>query len=180
MYLMPCQLLNLSYASGIILGAEINIYKSVSASVEGGTFFQGTGNTAKVNLKYYLPLNEIDGRYEIRHYVALEYAYKNQQYGVSDKIEGPPKQDVNYTEDKFISTGNLKVGSSWSRKKSWFMDFYVGAGVRYRVVRNTLTPYELDHIYHWHEGFIDRFTNSSCNGFCPSITIGWKVGYRFS
>ncbi len=176
-FILPCQLISGTYASGITAGTEFRLYRHWSASLEGGPYFH-TGYMAKVNLKYYLPV-VLDQNREKAWYGAIEYAYKQQAYSVTDQQTSPPQSDVKYDVRKHANTINLKIGVVLSRKGSFFMDTYAGLGMRYRVVTNDLYPGETDDFFHWHEGMIDQQSNAVADGWVPNIVIGWKIGYRY-
>jgi hypothetical protein len=52
-YIMPTQLINLSYSSGFTIGTEFRLYRNLSLTIEGGCFYT-PGFMAKANVKYYL------------------------------------------------------------------------------------------------------------------------------
>jgi hypothetical protein len=176
-YVMPCQVISGTYASGFTVGTEFQVYKRFSLTLEGGPFYE-PGYMAKGNIKYYLNGFK-DGKMEIKKYFAIEYAYKEQNYTAHDELKTPPKPKIDYSVYKFTNTVNLKVGFVATRKHSYYMDAYVGLGIRYRIVQNDLTQAQVDDLYHWHEGFVDSYTNANARGFAPSVTIGWKIGFRY-
>lgn len=174
---MPCQLISGTYADGVTLGTEFRVYHPLSLSLEAGPFFE-SGYMAKTNLKFYIPVS-IEDNMEQAPYIALEYAYKEQSYKVTDRLKGPPKSEVKYTVSKHANTVHLKLGAVMSRKGSVFMDMYVGLGIRYRVVDNSLLPDQEKTLYHRNEGFTARNTHDKCEGYALSIALGWKVGWRY-
>lgn len=176
-YIMPCQLLSGTYASGFTVGAEFRLTKRYSFSIEGGPFYE-PGYMFKTDIKYYLNGHK-DGHFAVKKYFGLEYAYKQQDYKVHDELTTPPKPGIDYSVYKFVNTGYLKYGMTISRPRSFYMDAYVGLGIRYRVVHNNLTAAQKDDLYHWHEGFVDSYTNGNARGFAPAISIGWKIGFRY-
>ena len=178
-YIMPTQLLNPAYSSGFALGTEFSLVRKFSLTLEGGCFYT-PGYMGKVNLKYYLA-GYIDhhGIAEASHYLGIEYAYKEQSYRVKDRLRDPPETPVNYHVYKYVNAFHFKYGKVVSLPRSVFMDMYVGVGVRYRVVRNTLLPGDEEKMYHMHESFIDNFSNSAAVGFMPSLAFGVKLGYRY-
>jgi hypothetical protein len=178
-YIMPAQLINLSYSLGFTVGTEFRAYRNFSLTIEGGCFYT-PGFMAKANVKYYL-LQRTDhvNRKERAYYFALEYAYKEQSYNVRDELREPPKTRLDYSVDKYVSTANIKFGKTLSRLHSWYIDLYFGAGIRYRIVHNSLLPGEKETLYHWNEGQVDGLTNDKAKNYLPNISLGVKLGYRY-
>lgn len=146
-------------------------------TLEAGNFYTN-GFMGKADAKCYLNNEFKDGKMEEKSYLAIEYAYKRQVYTANDSLKSVMK-NLDYSVYKFVNILNLKIGFTATRARSYYMDAYCGIGIRYRVVNNNLTSDQIADLYHWHEGFIDNFTNSSAHGISPSISLGWKIGYRY-
>jgi len=186
-YIMPLQLIPVAYSWGPGLGAEFWIYHHFSLTIDGSAFYKA-GYMARMNIKYYLPNIKLGGKKGIASYVALEYAYKKQAYSVQDNLyDGNyslSDSEVNYSVYKFVNIVNFKFGyvtkwfkPGWLRK--FYTDGYVGLGIRYKVVHNTLSPGQIRDLYHWNEGDIDNSSNSDWVGLAPSLSLGIKIGYRY-
>jgi hypothetical protein len=135
---------------------------------------------ARANLKYYLAHTR--GQKE-QPYLALEYGYKTQSYQGSDNLSaypgGQPGPAINYPVYKFVNTVSIKFGRTTCYHKWLYTDVYCGVGLRYKVAWNNLTTDQISRLYHWHEGFIESYSNSAGRGFTAALSLGAKIGYRF-
>ena len=159
------------------LGTEHNIYKDWSVLFTGGAYlYSAKGWIVKGEVKKYF-WNERPG---FRSYMSFEYYYSQYAYDQKDSIAMPPYEKVPYTITKYITGLRVKVGSVQLFTHGLSVEWYAGAGIRYRNALSTLTPSQYAHINYGEDDYgVNAYTSAVSRSIRPDIALGLRFGIRY-
>jgi len=133
------------------------------------------GALTKLEYKYYLNKNgQTSG-----NYFSAELLYKHQSYGTSDSILIQPFYSKDYHVDKDVGCFTIKFGEMKVYKRHLVVDSFVGLGIRYTSIRNSLTNEENKYMQRGGGYGFNIFRNGAQNQLIPNVDLGIKIGYRF-
>lgn len=172
----------------LTLGTEVSFSRKLGLAVEGGIKFAdrwGTENTTippngftlRSEIKFHnlfptmykeVKYNERSGRLKsfLVDYIGLEYRYIYDQTNNSDECYEKGELVVDYYGQIWnIYIGSIKYGFMIYWGRTFYMDFYLGAGARYREIINIERKYT------------ERIDDDS--GWRGNLSLGFKVGVSF-
>lgn len=163
-------------------GVEFKLKSNHALYHEAGTYIpyaNGMHNNVGVltKLEYKLYIHEYD--VTSGNYVSVELFYKHQTYGTYDSIRVQPFYSKNYRVEKDVGCFTLKYGDLKVYKRGMVVDMFIGIGLRYKSIRNSLTGEENDHIQPAGDYGFNISKNKAGNRFSPNFDIGIKIGYSF-
>ncbi|XZF16447.1 hypothetical protein ACTHGU_09920 [Chitinophagaceae bacterium MMS25-I14] len=175
----PSSMFSVYNGSIATFGLEKSLGEAFALNGSIGAYIAGNGNTIrphgykiKAAIKAYLPEDQ-----GLRTYLALEYCYKDVHYTYEDEMEST-RETVQYHVQKYKTRVSLLYGAVIPMHKI-FLDGFVGAGIGYKYVSNDINPDQLNDFYHWHEGFIQSFSDGATACATFDICLGVRVGLRF-
>jgi hypothetical protein len=158
------------------MGAEKHIRKNWAVTATAGQYFNSDrGWLIKGEVKYYDEVH--DGH---RTYGSMEYFYKHDVYNLNDSIALNPGYKKDYTMSRYVTALRIKAGEVITQMHGIIVDSYIGAGLRYRVATNTLTPQEYAHVHYNADGQdISRYIYAASRKIRPDFTLGVRIGFRY-
>lgn len=182
----PLALTDLFDGPSVRAGAEIQLYKNISATLEGGYYLRYLKSTKidpdgyiiRPGLKKYLNGQSGKGKY-----IALEYQYKNQGFDFRDSIVMDASRfEKQYAIQRVAHSVVFKYGKLIHIGSHFVFEWYCGAGIRHIRSHSDLSPEEEAGILSGEAGDcpiqedIIRLTGTR---IFPDFRAGIKVGYTF-
>lgn len=181
----PLAMADLFDGPSLRLGAETRFRKDLSAALEGGPYLDYL-NSTKINprgflirpsLKYHL---DKTGKGK---FIAVEYQYKQQQFGFVDSIVMPDAQRIEkqYNMKRTIHSIVAKYGNMAPLGKKFLLEWYFGMGIRHIRSHNDLTPEENDGILTGEAGdcpIQEDIIRLIGTRIFPDFRAGIKIGYQ--
>lgn len=176
----PLAILNGYDGPSARIGIEYKLNNEWNLYNEAGYFFIHTGALAKVEFKKYLSGMYADSKFmSSREYVSFEFFYKRQEYRTGDSIyvANGPNYYKDFNVKKSVECFTIKYGNLFVYKGGLTVDFFIGAGIRFRQGCNTLSEEENYNIKSSSDYGPNIFTNFGCRSVFPNVDIGVKIGF---
>ena len=149
-----------------------------------GGYFQ-MGYIVRAGVKRYI---KKDGNR--RHYLALEYINDWHRYSLTDYYEqydstSPERyvidanRRVSYTDTKFDNALSLQYGLETYWRHHWVLDFYAGAGIRYKNTSVSIPSSEQSQLYYFNSSEIYGIRDQPGSSVVPDIRLGIRIGHIF-
>jgi hypothetical protein len=177
----PLALLDIYSGMSPRIGIEYNLKRSFYLYNEIGTYISGPnsllnnkGFLTKIELKKYFNFDEINSG----TYLSAELFFKHQSFGRTDSIRLINKYEKDYVVTKNVTCFTIKFGYLKDLKYNFFIDYFIGAGLRYKISSSTLTAEENSNIIGEGDYNFNIAVGESGKFYRPNIDIGLKIGYR--
>ena len=179
-------------------GMEYSLTPDLSICIDGAIYFHSqpaiclkndiNGYMIRPMMKYYVHRqrqytahNKFKGTY-IGKYFAAELIFKHQVFNRDDSIVinyAPPFDKV-YTINRYASGVNFMYGEAITYKWGLIVDYYLGAGFRFKHSTSSLSPTLENGILAGenHGDVIGDAERATGNNYLPVLFFGIKIGYR--
>lgn len=179
--LAPLSLIDPYSGSSIRIGTEYKLKGRTSLYNEIGTYFpsfnglkNNNGIILKTEFKFYFNHDAMTSG----SYISGELFYKYQSFSTWDTIQIKPDYRQEYTVSKNVECFTIKFGAMEVYKNHLIFDFFIGAGVRVKQIKNTLTTDENNKIQSDGDYGTNLAIGMAGQSVYPNIDMGIKIGYR--
>lgn len=175
-FIEPLSLIDQSFR----FGTEHRLCGTWALVGTGGFYYNNArGWMVKSELKKYVGTNKGG----VSTYFSLEYFYKQVVNHASDSITSMPGYRTDYVTNAYVTAGRIKYGAVTTLFHHLVIEWYAGAGLRYRNVLSTLTHDQYDHIYYNVDSELikeeARYANAPAKAIRPDLTLGIRFGFRY-
>lgn len=166
------------------LGAELRFTGRLGLYSEYGQYFpefnvfddisHNKGFLLKEELKFYSK--------NLREYFSVEFCYSEQEYLRNDTIDltnhGGNRYARNYRISRCFPGIVFQYGTSVLKWEKLVLDFYVGIGMRYNIVKCALTDEEAENreLGDWNNA--NTYIQKNGNHLIPKFNCGFRIGYK--
>ncbi len=173
--LNPLPLLDFYQGGSLRLGLQAQVAPKVFLLVEGGPYLSALSYNTQ-DLEGYNWRVELAYNYSSWYYWSLSYFYKDHAFGLTDKLaQNGQVVERNYRLQKYANSIGIRWGRMrWKYQGRLLLDFYWGAGIRWRSVsRSGLTEAELAQIES--DSIVYEYLRRSGQRVSPDLVIGVRV-----
>jgi len=182
LYAEPMALLDGWNGMSARLGIEHAWNNKWAYYVTGGIYFE-QGYIVHGGLKRFYKQDEnrryflgVDYMHNWHIHTVRDYYRKQEPGQVYTPDESRP---LHFDEEKDIHTIDLMIGFDEYWRHGWIMEFYAGAGVKFRRAYISIPDNVLDQLYHFHESMIENVGATRGNSVVPDIRMGIRIGKVF-
>lgn len=177
----PISLIDFYNGSCYKIGFEVQPLPRFSITSDFGGYFRNfnvwknfSGFNIDIGLRYYL------NRYSVkqRHYLSLNYFYKDQGFNYHDSILTIPAYYQDYRTQKYVTCVNVNFGWLKIYKKRIVLDLFAGLGIRYKKVNSTIDIQEIKKGKEYGDSQSLYFLVTPGRFLYPNINMGMRIGLR--
>ncbi len=177
----PLSLIDAFGNTSCLLSLETMMNADYSISIDGGFFYHSIAYGLQNNRGWRTGL-EFRRYFENKkgRYLATSITYKDQSYEFTETLIFP--NDNQYEKDnaytKQVATFNLLYGiQNVVLDKRFFMNTYVGAGIRYKKTQSVGLTLEENEYRDYGDSQVLTLMNETGNRWLPNIVAGFKLGW---
>ena len=177
--LQPFTLVEFNQGGNLRLGLQTRIAPRLFLHGEFGKYLDVLSFRVQ-DLQGYNWRAALQYNYSAFYYVSLDYFYKDHSYALEEEISinGILSDQVQHLQ-KYSNAITIKWGRfSWMKKrKKFFTDWYMGAGLRLRHVRQSgLTSEEIQNLVR-KNNWIYKPARKEGSIFSPEFSFGLRIGW---
>lgn len=183
LYAEPVALLDFENGPSYRFGAEYAFAHNWAIYGGAGGYFQ-QGYILRAGIKKYFDVGE-----PVRSSLGLEYINIWHVYTIhdfyfkEDSLEGRVPDDsrpVSITAEKYINSVSFMYTEEHFWRHRWILEFYAGAGIKFKHVLTSIPKSEEELLYHYHESDLEYVSYTPGKFITADIRLGIRIGRVFA